>query len=143
MESKASSLQLGKHLILIGLFLQIIFFGVFLVCGGIFHYRLVRKPTLASSQVNWTKFMYAMYGAGTLILIRSLFRVLEFTGGNDGPIMTHEYFLYVFDGVLMLGVMVIFNVVHPGQIIGRKSDPESMVLENRGASLEGLTYQRK
>jgi len=29
-------------------------------------------------------------------------------------------FLYVFDSVLMLSVMVLFNIIHPGAVIGRK-----------------------
>lgn len=36
--------------------------------------------------------------------------------------MSTEVYMYIFDAVLMFGVMVAFNVVHPGQIIGRKGD---------------------
>jgi hypothetical protein len=36
MTTNANSMQLGKNLILIGLALQIVFFGVFLVCSGLF-----------------------------------------------------------------------------------------------------------
>jgi len=143
MMAKASSMKLGKNLILIGLFLQILFFGFFLVCGSIFHRRLLRTPTPSSSQTNWVKYMYALYGAGCLILIRSIFRVAEFVGGTDGTIMTHEAYIYIFDGVLMLGALVIFNVVHPGAIIGRKAASEGIRLDGRESSTEGLTYERK
>ena len=87
--------------------------------------------------------MYSLYGAGSLILIRSLFRVAEFVGGTDGPIMTHEAYIYVFDGVLMLGAMVIFNVVHPGAIIGRKAGSDGIRLDERESSTDALAYERK
>lgn len=36
--------------------------------------------------------------------------------GNNGYLLRHEYFLYVFDATLMLGVMVLFNIVHPSEV---------------------------
>ena len=36
--------------------------------------------------------------------------------GNDSSLMRHEFFLYIFDAVLMFGVMVVFNVVHPSEV---------------------------
>jgi hypothetical protein len=142
--AKASTIKLGKTVIIIGLFLQIVFFGLFLICGGVFHFRLLRSPTPSSTQVNWAKYMYTLYAAGILILIRSIFRVAEFTGGNDGPIMTHEFFLYLFDGVLMFGVMTLFNAVHPGAIIGRKGGSQGIIMnERQDISNEGVTYERK
>jgi len=143
LSANASSQKLGKNLIVIGLFLQIVFFGLFLVCGIIFQVRLVRTPTTYSVQTNWTKYLYTLYASGTLILIRSLFRIIEFTGGLNGPIMTHEIFIYIFDAVLMVGVMILFNVIHPGAIIGRKLDSEGIRLNEAGTSVEELSYGRK
>ena len=45
-----------------------------------------------------------------------MFRVAEFIQGNDGFILSHEWFLYLFDSILMLGVMLIFNAVHPSEV---------------------------
>jgi glucan phosphoethanolaminetransferase (alkaline phosphatase superfamily) len=141
MVSKASSINNGKHLIVVGLFLQIIFFGIFLVTSFIFDRRLRRTPTAASSAINWQKYMLTLYFTGILILIRSLFRVVEFTGGNDGPLMTSEVYLYIFDGVLMLGVLVSLNVVHPGDIIGKKAQDSMMVLSDRDTSTEAFAQK--
>jgi glucan phosphoethanolaminetransferase (alkaline phosphatase superfamily) len=140
MVSKASSINNGKHLIVVGLFLQIIFFGIFLVTSLIFDRRLRKTPTPASSAVNWQRYMLTLYFTGILILIRSLFRVAEFTGGNDGPLMTSEVYLYVFDAVLMLGVLVTLNIVHPGGIIGKKAQ-NPMVLSDMDTSTEA--FRRK
>jgi hypothetical protein len=136
--SKASSINNGKHLIVVGLFLQIIFFGIFLVTSLIFDRRLRKSPTPASAAINWQKYMLTLYFTGILILIRSVFRVVEFTGGNDGPLMTSEVYLYIFDAVLMLGVLVSLNVVHPGDIIGKKAKDSMMVLSDRDTSNEAF-----
>ena len=138
MVSKASSINNGKHLIVVGLFLQIIFFGVFLVTSLIFDRRLRKTPTPASSAINWQKYIRTLYFTGILILIRSVFRVVEFTGGNDGPLMTSEVYLYVFDAILMLGVLVSLNVVHPGDIIGRKAQDSMMALSDMETSTEAF-----
>jgi len=142
MMAKASSQSLGKSLILIGLVIQIVFFGFFLICGGLVHFRLTRNPTPASTQTNWARHIYMLYIAGVLILIRSLFRVAEFAGGHDGPLQSNEIYLYIFDAVLMLGVMVAFNVIHPGSIIGRKAQKNGFMLGDRASSSEGQSFER-
>jgi hypothetical protein len=35
---------------------------------------------------------------------------------NGGYLLGHEHSLYIFDLVLMLGVMTVFNLVHPSEI---------------------------
>jgi len=143
MMAQASSQNLGKNLVLVGLFIQIVFFGFFLICAGLVHWRLKRNPTPASMQTSWVKHLSILYVTGVLILIRSLFRVAEFAGGHDGPLQSHEIYLYIFDSVLMLGVMVAFNVVHPGSIIGRKVQHEGFVLGDRDSSVERPLQERK
>jgi hypothetical protein len=137
------SMTSGKHIVVLGLFLQIIFFGVFVVTSGLFHQRIVRSPTAESVSVPWQKYMYALYGASGLILVRSVFRIIEFTGGNDGTLASHEIYLYIFDGVLMLGVLVLFNLVHPGDIIGRRAQRDGIILSDRESDGEGLRPSRK
>lgn len=117
------SMKLGEKLILVGLFLQLFFFGFFVVVAGIFHFRLVRSKTDLSrvSSVNikvlpWKRHLIALYVASGLILVRSIFRVIEYLQGNAGYLLRHEIFLYIFDAVLMLAVMLIFNWIHPSQV---------------------------
>jgi len=143
--SNAKNMNLGKHMVVVGLLIQIIFFGFFVVTAGIFHYRIARNPTPASVRNNWKKYIFALYAASVLILIRSAFRVVEFSMGNDGVPMRNEVFLYIFDASLMLPVMVIFNLAHPGHIMGRNvAVGEAIQLD--GESIEEsarLTYDRK
>ncbi|KAF8849666.1 RTA1-domain-containing protein [Acephala macrosclerotiorum] len=113
-------MTIGEHLVVFGLLIQIISFGIFVLAAGVFHYHVVCSPTPASLQVHWRRYMYTLYAASALIFIRSVFRVIEFSGGNDGFLMKSEVFVYVFEGLLMLCVMVSFNIVHPGELISRR-----------------------
>lgn len=116
-------LHLGQNVVVVGLFTQLFFFGIFLTAAIIFYRRVKSKPTersqkfLGKRRLDCKALIQALYAASVLILVRSVFRVIEYLDGNAGYIQRHEVFLYVFDGALMLSVMVIFNVIHPGNII--------------------------
>jgi hypothetical protein len=51
-----------------------------------------------------------------LILVRSVFRVAEFIDGNHGALMRKEAYVFVFDGFLMVIVLLWMNWFHPGEI---------------------------
>lgn len=108
----------GKNIILGGLFVQIIFFGFFLVSAIIFQKRIGSHPTAQSVDVYipWRKHLFALHASSVLILIRSIFRVAEYVGDTDGVLMTSEAFIYIFDGLLMFLMMVIFVVIHPSEV---------------------------
>ena len=108
----------GQKVITAGLFIQVIFFIFFLVVAIVFHRRTNKNPTALSSSpdVPWKKHMRALYLASALILVRSLLRLEEYAEGTDGFVLTHEYFLYIFDSLLMLCTMVLFNFVHPSEV---------------------------
>lgn len=57
-----------------------------------------------------------MYVTSCLIMIRSLFRVVEYLQGFNGYILEHEAFLYIFDALLMFSVMAVFIAVHPSEV---------------------------
>ena len=123
--------------------MQIFFFGIFLITSLLFHYRIYRSPTPTSITVSWQKYIFTLYAASALILVRSVFRVIEFSGGNDGILLRNEVFLYIFDAVLMLGVMAAFNLVHPGRIIGRKAQGQMFRLQDLGMSSDGFALDTK
>ncbi|KAJ5345883.1 hypothetical protein N7452_003887 [Penicillium brevicompactum] len=118
----ASSLKMGEDVIVVGLIIQIIFFGFFIVVSLIFHKRMRDHPTSASlrSTVNWERYMCVLYGASVLIMVRCLYRVIEYIQGSSGTLQSHEYYAYIFDTTLMFLVMTIFLVIHPSQILGKE-----------------------
>lgn len=114
----SSSKNTGEDIILGGLFIQISFFGLFLISALVFQSRLARRPTSESVEDNtpWQRHMFALHFSSLLILIRSGFRVAEYIQGSEVFLLRNEVFVYVYDGFLMLFVTVVFLVVHPGGV---------------------------
>ncbi|KAF1974927.1 RTA1-domain-containing protein [Bimuria novae-zelandiae CBS 107.79] len=115
-----SSMKTGEKLIIVGLFIQLTFFGFFVTVAAIFHLRLHKYGTISTAvnldELPWKRHLVALYVSSGLILVRSIFRVIEYIGGNAGYLLRHEVFLYIFDGVLMLGVLLVFNYIHPSEV---------------------------
>ncbi|KAF4547296.1 RTA1-like protein 2 [Elsinoe fawcettii] len=144
-------LHTGEKIIIVGLFLQLAFFGFFIVIASLFHIRLNkaypplpykiesssshRLLTLGHRRLNtgsgtyltpsgaldihnlpWQRHMYVLYLTSALIMLRSVFRVIEYLQGNKGYLLRHEMFLYILDALLMFFVMVVFNWIHPSEI---------------------------
>ncbi|KAK0388801.1 hypothetical protein NLU13_5044 [Sarocladium strictum] len=115
--------ELGEKIIIGGLFAQIAVFSIFIVTSLTVHYRLNKRPTQAAVEnvVPWRRHLFALYATSFLILVRSIFRVFEYIQGNGGYLISHEIFLYIFDSVLMAGVMLIFAIWYIGDLEQRKS----------------------
>lgn len=107
----------GQNVVLTGLVIQIVMFGLFAVVAAVFHVRVRRWPTAAFLERRpiWTKTMVMLYSVSIFILVRSVFRVIEYAMGQDGYLLKHEWTLYVFDGALMFGVVVMFGWMFPSR----------------------------
>jgi hypothetical protein len=108
----------GEHIIIGGLFLQVIFFGFFLATAAVFQLRIAKYPTRNSIELAyvWRKHMNTLYITSVLILVRSIVRVVEYLEGYDGYLMKHEVFIYIFDAFLMFLVMAFFHMTYPSEI---------------------------
>lgn len=115
--------DLGQTVIVFGLFVQIVVFGLFIIVTALFHWRITRQPTARSQIITapWLRYIYVLYVASLLVMVRSIFRAAEFIGGRDSELMTNEIYLYLFDTLLMFIVSVIFNFYHPSTIITKRS----------------------
>ncbi|KAK5658628.1 hypothetical protein OQA88_2021 [Cercophora sp. LCS_1] len=114
--------ELGEKIIIGGLIVQIVVFGFFVITSVLFHRRIVREPTQRAVEgyVPWKRHLWVLYGTSGLILVRSVFRVIEYTQGNGGYLISHEVFLYVFDTLLMVAVMVAFAVWYVDDLESKK-----------------------
>ncbi|RKK65420.1 hypothetical protein BFJ69_g16301 [Fusarium oxysporum] len=113
-----SSLDTGKYVVVGGLFVQILFFGCFVAVAVHFYLAMKKVPTpRAQGDTPWRKHLMALFIGSALIMVRSLFRIIEYLQGFSGYLLSHEVYLYIFDAVLMLAVMVLFNVLHPSEIV--------------------------
>lgn len=104
--------KIGEKIIITGLFVQLAIFGFFVAASALFHYRVSRSPTdvAVGGDIPWKRHLWVLYSASALIWVRSVFRVVEYLQGNDGYLISHEVFLYVFDTLLMVVVMAIFLI---------------------------------
>lgn len=110
--------NIGKYLIIIGLFVQLGFFGAFVVLAGLFHRRMSEAPTIQASspEVRWKHCLVTLYVTGIMIWVRSLFRVIEYLQGTSGSLSRSEVYLYVFDAAFILIAMIWMNWYHPSEI---------------------------
>jgi hypothetical protein len=113
-----SAMHTGENIIIGGLVVQILFFGCFMITSFLFHTRMRRVPTsrVLAHQPPWERHLFVLYAASALILVRSVFRLVEYAQGNDGYLISHEVFLYLFDSLLMWATMVLFAWSHPSGI---------------------------
>lgn len=117
-KGEPDSKQAGNWIVIGGLGIQILFFGMFMVVAAMFGIRMHARPTERSQlpQVRWRLHLGVLFVASLLIMIRSVFRVVEYVQGTDGYLLSHEVFLYVFDALPMIVAVVLFNIWHPTDI---------------------------
>lgn len=113
-------MKLAENMIIVGLVVQVLFFGLFAVVAIIFHKRISTHPTPKSLRLSvpWKRFLFVLYAASGLILIRCLYRIIEYAQGSSGALQSREVYAYIFDGMLMLVMMPLFVIFHPHQILG-------------------------
>lgn len=84
-QAKSSdAVKRGENIILGGLGIQILFFGLFMIAILVFHWRIHSKPTRQSLELvqPWRKFVWVLYATSILIMVRSMFRVAEYVEGR-------------------------------------------------------------
>ncbi|KAJ6036827.1 hypothetical protein N7540_001106 [Penicillium herquei] len=108
----------AKVAVVAGLAIQLISFSLFWLTAVIFERRINRSPTLESllPTNSWRKLLQMLYVVSALIMVRSIFRIVEYVLGNNGYPLSHEWTLYIFDSIPMVMVMVIFLVRYPNDL---------------------------
>lgn len=113
-----NSFKSGEAIIKVGLILQIVFFGLFILTSVLFHFRLMKYgyAEVARLDVDWKRHIYALYTGSVFVFVRCIFRLIEYDQGSGGALLQHEYYIYIFDAAMMLIVMAVFNWVYPSAI---------------------------
>lgn len=119
--------KVGEGVVLAGLGLQVLSFCLFVITAYVFQMRMRRNPTAEGfdGSIPWKQQLQSLYAISALILIRSIFRIVEYAMGNEGYPLSNEWTLYVFDAVPMFVAMVIFGVWYPGDLkafLGKAND---------------------
>ncbi|KAK3361792.1 RTA1 like protein-domain-containing protein [Lasiosphaeria ovina] len=119
MVTGGSQAKTGQNIIIGGLALQVLIFGLFCAAAFVFHLRMRRDPVVMATErapditarggvVHWRQTLRVLYVVSGLVMGRSVFRVIEFSMGQDGYLLSTEWPLYVFDALPMLTVMAVF-----------------------------------
>ncbi|KAK4946711.1 hypothetical protein LTR10_014213 [Elasticomyces elasticus] len=117
--TKQKTQKAGQGIVVAGLFVQLMIFGFFIVVAAVWHLRMRRslaKEQRLRPDVPWKQGLMMLYACSGLIIVRSIFRVVEYIMGTDGYPLTHEWTMYVFDAAPMWTVQVIFFVWFPDQL---------------------------
>jgi len=127
-----SDAKMGEYIVIAGLVIQILFFGLFVSAAVSFHlqYRRHTSCDVHEASFPWQSILWMLYINSALILARCLFRVVEYGMGQSGYLLQNEWPLYVFDSVLMLAVMGTFYHQYPSEI------PASLGNGQKGGSSE-------
>lgn len=107
--ASADSATSGSNLVTAGLFVQIAFFGLFIINEFLFLLRIQKaNSSIPPRCPRWKNLNLTLLITSFLILIRSIVRAVEFIEGYDGHIASHEYFLYIFDTTPMFILPLMF-----------------------------------
>jgi hypothetical protein len=127
---------LGRGLLILGLALQLAFFALFtLVTVRVFriYSAAVAVKTAGQSQPGAQcvavreagtieAALWCLFGTIALLSVRNIYRFAEFVEGFDGWLAGNEPCFYVFDSVMILGIIIVFTVWHPGKLLMRAMD---------------------
>ncbi|KAF7114723.1 hypothetical protein CNMCM5793_009674 [Aspergillus hiratsukae] len=126
--------DLGRKIALVGVVIQMIAFGLFSIAAFRFNFTSKRFAKSAGEQIemldssgarskgprksaNWNALLRVVNFSTLMILIRSVYRLVEFTEGKYGYINTHEWCLYVFDALPIFPCAALFVYWHPGKYL--------------------------
>ncbi|KAH8668689.1 RTA1 like protein-domain-containing protein [Xylariales sp. PMI_506] len=150
-------LNRGKTLALIGIGLQVTAFGLFSIIATRFHFtskqfavalksKLLiaegeKMATLEGSAAkfnpNWRVILFAVNASCALILIRSIYRIIEFTEGKTGYVDQYEWFLYVFDALPIFLAATVYNIFPPSSYLPNMAFRVSKKINASGATMSG------
>ncbi|KAF7157604.1 hypothetical protein CNMCM5623_001978 [Aspergillus felis] len=110
---KGSSKDTGIGVLIGGLVLQVVTFAAYLVIMVWFHWRATVEGYQLPHGAQMV--MKGVYIAGSLIMLRSIYRVFEFAFGIDSYTFTHEWPLYALEAVPMFVALLVLAWFHPAR----------------------------
>ncbi|KAH7314281.1 RTA1 like protein-domain-containing protein [Rhexocercosporidium sp. MPI-PUGE-AT-0058] len=110
--------KIGENVLIAGLAVQVFSLVVFLAVLSKFQH-LARREQKECAGAGWKVVVRAVWISCSLILVRSVYRLIEFALGIFGYPFTHEWMFYVFESVPMVPAIVVFCIWHPAAYFGR------------------------
>lgn len=128
----------GTNTMVAGVFFQLFALACFILVGLDVAWRLHkgtpvrswllrRKLTEEEEKVvvppytlRWKIYVSSIVISVILLLIRCIYRCIELLDGWHGDLLTHEVYLETLDGLPMLILVIVLNVLHPVLALGRQ-----------------------
>ncbi|KZL64344.1 7-aminocholesterol resistance protein rta1 [Colletotrichum incanum] len=118
--------KVGTKILIAGLVVQVFCFGVYLCVLVRFHVLAGRMEREGAPR-GWKRVLGGVYCSSGLILLRSLYRVVEFAEGMDGYAFRNEWLFWAFEALPMLIAIAVFGVWHPSKYLGRNNTKGELV----------------
>ncbi|KAI9696862.1 MAG: hypothetical protein M1820_008016 [Bogoriella megaspora] len=132
--------RIGTWIIIGGLAIQIGMFVVFMAYCVSFNIRFRRYVGEMGGSVGegtpWQGMLNLLYVMSGIVLVRNVYRVVEFVMGQSGYLFSVEWPTYVFDGALMLVVMIGVLIWYPSQLRPNIGDEMIELTAEEGSTAE-------
>lgn len=120
--------QLGANLVTASLSLQVALFGSFGLLAAQFQMRATKAKVLSH---DLRIVLYVLYVSATIVTIRCIYRLVEYTMGWDSTIYKNEIFFWIFEAAIMFLNTALLNFFHPGKRLPRSN---SVFLDRDGVT---------
>jgi hypothetical protein len=126
----------GKKIAQIGVAIQLACFGLFSIIAVRFNFTSKRFATSFEERLtninekyctidgtnhklkkNWQDILWVTNIASLCILIRSVYRMVDFSLGRTGYTQSHEWCMYVFDAMVIFPVVVLYVHWYPSKYL--------------------------
>ncbi|SPO28804.1 uncharacterized protein UTRI_10227 [Ustilago trichophora] len=110
--------SIGDHLFLAGVAAQ---GASYILFSFLVTYALVRlvhgkQRGFGNLSSGSKKFVYAIALSSLMIIIRSVYRIIEFAQGNDGYLVSHEKYLFALDAAPLIIAISVWVIVWPPRL---------------------------
>ncbi|KAH8800633.1 RTA1 like protein-domain-containing protein [Xylogone sp. PMI_703] len=110
----------GLRIYTAGCVIQAVVVLIYLFLVFTFHKRVSREADPSAAQ-EAKRMVVIMYISTIIIMIRIIFRIVEFSAGAGGSLTAtiegHEAYVYVLDALPLFLALALLNIVHPGTIL--------------------------
>ncbi|KAK4050418.1 hypothetical protein OIV83_003488 [Microbotryomycetes sp. JL201] len=130
-----STRNIGEKVMIVGLVIQVITFGLFTVLLLVFGLKVrrnfpdqwfvtnsegIRALNFSKAPVrNWRILFWVMAFTTIGIIVRCVFRAIEYGDGYDSFLATNEVFFYLLDALPLWIVMNVYCLFWPGRLLKR------------------------
>lgn len=130
--------NIGRYITIVGLVIQLFFFGCFAFVCVYLHRRPQYNYTVEGVSKPKEKLLFSLYVTIALIYVRSIYRFAEYVDGYTGAIATAEWALYVFDSLAIAISLVLYSIFFMGYYLPKRGSVEDKMITRLPTSSSSL-----